>query len=132
MATPSSTAYCSGIARVPRKVITMTTRGTRPVCQTVRRAAGLIDRKPTTRSSAARAGMAMSFTRSAASRTIAAMSTPQEKLAQRERAPALTTSAVPEIEAPDGMPWKKLVATFAAPCPRKSPEGFGNLPSGLG
>ena len=83
-------------------------------------------------SNPASAGMAISFTTSAKISTMTAISTPLRKLAQRDLAPALTISAVPDSEPPTGMPWKKLVARLAAPCPRKSPEGSGNLPSGLG
>ncbi len=80
VATPSSTAYGSGIISVPAKVMNMTVRGTRPVCQTVRMAVGLMVWNPTTMSIPASAGIAISFTRSASSSTMIAMSTPQKTL----------------------------------------------------
>ena len=53
-------------------------------------------------------------------------------LAQRERAPALMISAVPEIDPPAGRPPTRLVAMLAAPWPKKSRDTLGYLPSGLG
>ena len=57
---------------------------------------------------------------------------PTKIFAQRVLAPELTTKAVPESDPPEGIPLKKLAARLATPCPKKSPDGSGNFPSGFG
>ena len=48
------------------------------------------------------------------------------------RAPALRTRAVADIEPPTGIPCSRPAMRFAAPCPIKSRDASGYLPSGLG
>ena len=88
--------------------------------------------KPATISSAASAGIGTRSTSGAASSTMTATNSPTKMLLQRDLAPALMISAVPETDPPAGMPPTKPVAMLAAPCPRKSRDTSGYLPSGLG
>ena len=88
--------------------------------------------KPATINSAASAGIGTNSTSGAATSTIPATNTPAKMLVQRDLAPALMISVVPEIDPPAGMPPTKLVAMLAMPCPKKSLETLGYLPSGLG
>ncbi len=54
-----------------------------------------------------------------------AMTTPAVRFASAVLAPAVRTSDVEDMEPPTGMPWKRLVARLAIPCPRKSAEASG-------
>ena len=131
-ATPSSTAYCNGTSSVAAKVMTMTTPVTLPVFQTVIACCTRKPWKPATISSAPSAGMGTSSTSGAATSTMTATNSPAKMLVQRDFAPALMISAVPEIDPPAGTPLTRLVAMLATPWPRKSREMSGYLPSGLG
>ena len=53
-------------------------------------------------------------------------------LAQRDFPPMFRIMIVPDTEPPTGMPPTRPTARLPAPCPRKSPDGSGNSPSGLG
>ena len=52
--------------------------------------------------------------------------------ASRDLAPPLILTAVADIDPPTGIPWNTPAVMLPTPWPRKSPEGSGNFPSGLG
>jgi hypothetical protein len=96
-----------------------------PVFHTMATWTGLSVRTPTTIKSPARAGKAISPTYRPRSRIAEAITIPAVRLANRERAPALVTSAVADKEPATAVPWKSPETRLAAPWPTKSPEGFG-------
>ena len=119
-ATPIITAYCSGTSKVAMNVATMASRGMRPVFHVITACSVRRPWKPATISSAASAGIGTRSTSGAANSTISTTKNPTKMLPQRDLAPALTRSAVPDTEPPAGMPPTRLVAMLAAPWPRKS------------
>ena len=130
--TPTNTANCNGMISVSTNVIDMTVSGTLPVSATVRTLAGLIVPTPTTMSSPATDGMAISSTSDAKASSTTAMTSPAKNSAVRLRAPASLTMALADIEPPTGVPWNKPARMFPAPCPTKSCELLGRLPSLFG
>ncbi len=131
-AMPRNTAHCTGRIRVAISVKSMIRRGPTPTSHTSAMRARLMVSRPATMSRAAMAGSATNSTRLPKSRTSTIKISPENTLAQRDRAPELLLNAVPASEPPTGRPWKKPATVLPMPCPKKSREVSGYSPSGLG
>src|SRR6476469_6679832 len=87
---------------------------------------------PATISRPPSAGITMLDIAPAKKMTMSATQIPDRTVAHRERAPAITLSAVELTEPPTGRPRKRPDTAFAAPCAMKSREELLRVPSALG
>ena len=93
---------------------------------------GLIVPTPTTISSPASAGIAISSTRLLNNKMTTAIVAPAKSREVRDFAPAAAVRELADMEPPTGMPWNRPAARLPAPWPMKSAASSEGLPSSFG